>query len=409
MNANLTDFFINVTVAPSWSQMYALSTNATQKALCDSFTKSPGLIIFAVFIILFMVLAVLGNTLVCIAIALSPNLRNNPTNYFVASLAVSDIGFAIFIAPIQISKLLHDNQFCFSLHACWIFVLSDLVVTPATIITLFVIAADRFYCIRRPFAYHEKMTKKKAKKIVAIVWLCAFIVASVFLVRWDKPSEPVIKLSCYTDNKYFYMMLNILIIGIPLVVMGVMYFLILRVAITQIRAIKETEVCLPQCDENENNARKYTGTANRRTHRQLRATGTLAIVYGAFVICWLPLCLLNIIIGIDSNIVKDSYESNPEIFSVILIMLPMLSSTINPIIYNFSNLQFRTAFKVVMYRMVGKGEILRKATIMRELGVRYGTERRNTMEMHALNRGDGRKGSPEAKNKEKGVLVKCEH
>lgn len=389
MNINSTQLLLNGTSTLPWSPMTFTGTtasfgNQTRLASCDQLTENTGHIAFAFFLILVMVISVLGNCLVCIAIALSPNLRNNPTNYFVVSLAISDIAFAVFQAPIRISKKLNDNKFCFDAYTCWMLVLSDLILTPATIITLFVVAADRFYCIKRPFVYHAKMTKKRAKIIVAVVWFCACVVASLFIVRWDSPAKsPVILPHCMTNNKYFYMMLNFLVIGIPLVIMGMMYFMILRVAIAQIRAIRETEVFLPHRDENENSESKLSGAGSRRTHRELRATGTLAIVYGAFVLCWLPLCMLNIIFCIEEKIITDVIKANPELFSMIFDILPMLSSAINPVIYNFSNKQFRTAFKVAMYRMVGKGEILRKATVMRELLVHNGNSKKGPSALHA--------------------------
>ena len=369
VNSSTVQSVVNTTVALCTSK---LNTTPIAPPTCDALTKDAGNIAFASFFILVMVVAVLGNSLVCIAVILSPNLRNNPTNYFVVSLAVSDIGFALFQAPLRISMKLNDGKFCFNGGACWMFVMSDLVVTPATIITLFVIASDRFYCIKRPFSYHSKMTKKRAKYIVALIWFCASIVAALFVVKWDNPREsPIILPHCITVNVYFYMMLNFLIIGIPLVIMGIMYFVILRVAISQIRAIKETEVFVQEHDVNENNRRKISRATHRRNHRELRATGTLALVYGAFVICWLPLCILNIIIGLDKEILVGAYNAVPELFAMIFEVLPILSSAINPVIYNFSNRQFRTAFKVVMYRLVGKADILRKATVMRELGVRH--------------------------------------
>ena len=368
VNSSTVQLAVNTTVALCSSTLNTTQTPPT----CDELTKDAGNIAFASFFILVMVAAVLGNSLVCIAVILSPNLRNNPTNYFVVSLAVSDIGFALFQAPLRISMKLNDGKFCFNGGACWMFVISDLVVTPATIITLFVIASDRFYCIKRPFAYHAKITKKRAKYIVALIWFFASIVAALFVVKWDNPKESPIDLPrCRTVNVYFYMMLNFLIIGIPLVVMGIMYFVILRVAISQIRAIKETEVFVQEHDVNENNRRKISRATHRRNHRELRATGTLALVYGAFVVCWLPLCICNIIIGLDKEVLVGAYKAAPELFALIFEVLPMLSSAINPVIYNFSNRQFRTAFKVVMYRLVGKADILRKATVRRELGVRH--------------------------------------
>ena len=378
---------LNYTTFPV-TENFTLTTPGNGTLPCVDLKVDAGTVTYAAFMVLVLIVALLGNSLVCIAVGLSPKLRQDPTTYFIISLAVSDMAFAIFQAPMKISIKLNNNKFCFDIGACLMLVLSDLILTPATIITLFVIAADRFYCIDKPFLYQEKVTKKKAKIVVALVWLCACIVASLFLFKWDDPSQPSVKgPGCITDNKYFYSMLNFLVILIPLVIMGIMYSIILRIALSHIRAIKKTSRLLTVPDENEN--RRSSKISQRRAHRELRVTATLAMVYGAFVICWLPMCIVNIIMGINKEVLVGPYRKVPEIFVIIFDCLPMVSTAVNPVIYNFTNKQFRMAFRVAMHRLLGNREILRRATVIKELGS-YGKkearfQRAATMEMRHVN------------------------
>ena len=363
---------------------------------CNGYTTNGGRIAYATFLVVILILALLGNCFVCIAIALSAKLRKSPTNLFIISLAVSDIGWAIFQTPIRVSMSLHDGKFCFDINICHVFVLTDLVTTPATVSTLFVIAIDRFICVTKPFAYHEQMTKRKAKVIVVSVWLYACIWASLSIFQWSKPKHATIHVfpgpHCIPDNRYFFMTSYFIFTLIPLFAMGIMYFAILRVAIVQIREIRANEVLLPRQDPDNNKTSTGTKTNSRTTHRQLRATGTLAIVYGAFLVCWLPPCIINIIIGLQkANAFEKLKETDPKMFHFIFYtfmeVFPLLSTAVNPIIYNVFNRQFRFAFKVAIYRMLGKKDLVRRTTVINEFGYQTGNEtsrKRHACEMKNL-------------------------
>lgn len=371
------DSVYNVTSSPFLN--FTNQTNVTFTTMpmpCLTYTDNTGHIIYAVFLALVLLLCLLGNSLICFAIALSPRLRETPTNYFIVSLAISDMCYAIFQCPLRIFTILHNRAFCASERVCYLLILTDIICTPATISTLFVIAIDRCFCIVSPFFYQEHMTKGKAKIIILGVWVYAAIWASLSTFSWHSPFGKTIGIkggTCMNNNPYFYLTSYFIVTLIPLVVMAFTYVVILRVAVIQIRAIRATEVHIPQ-ENIDRKDKKYAkmSKSSRRTNREFKATATLAIVYGAFFVCWFPPCIINIVIGFKgASSFKNLQSTNPPLFNFIyytfMEVLPTLSTAINPIIYNIFNRQFRAAFKAVFFRISRNREAQR--TIIQELEI----------------------------------------
>ncbi|XP_076031573.1 5-hydroxytryptamine receptor-like [Oratosquilla oratoria] len=85
-------------------------------------------------------------------------------------------------------------------------------------------------------------------------------------------------------------------------------------------------------------ARRREGDAKR----ERKAAKTLAIITGAFVVCWLPFFILAVLMPLC-----DENTFNPYLISTLL-WLGYFNSTLNPIIYTIFSPEFRHAFKRIL-------------------------------------------------------------
>lgn len=77
--------------------------------------------------------------------------------------------------------------------------------------------------------------------------------------------------------------------------------------------------------------------------RERKAAQTLAIITGAFVVCWLPFFVMALLLSLCK-----SCEINAAVASLFL-WLGYFNSTLNPIIYTIFNPEFRRAFQRLLF------------------------------------------------------------
>ena len=310
---------------------------------CQKITEAPN-IAYVIFLCFVLVLTLLGNSFVCLTIVLCHQLRRHITNYFIFFLAISDIGVGVFVLPFRIFMALHNGMFCADKGYCVLHVILDTTCSVASVTNLFIIALDRRCMITMPYKYPVLMSRQRAIVISLSVWVYAHLWSWSSIYSWNEKSKMSIRLEghrCQNINKYFLTVFLILVYFIPLSIMGAVYGHILRIAKQQARGIKRLEINR-KCKD------------SRKRARERKATKTLSIIYGAFVICWLPNCILGMASTHCPICFRNLLQHNKALFmflhTLFVEILPPLSSTMNPFIYAIFNKQFRNAFKEFILR-----------------------------------------------------------
>ncbi|XP_022617074.1 trace amine-associated receptor 1-like [Seriola dumerili] len=259
-----------------------------------------------------VILTVCGNLLVTVSIAYFKQLHT-PTNYLIASLAVSDLLLGVLVMfPSMIQCV----------ETCWYF--GDVFY--------------RHYAVCQPLLYRRKVTVNVVLIMILLSWsvsaLIGFGMIFLKLNIWGVEEFYYNHVACEGGCVLFQSGLSstvssVLSFYIPGIIMLGVYLKIFLVAQRQLRSIQN---------------------AGTLTTSQTKATKTLAIIMGAFLSFWTPFFVCNII---DPFI---SYSTPAAVFET-LVWVGYLNSTVNPLIYAFFYSWFRKAFRLFTSGTVFKSDI----------------------------------------------------
>ncbi|KAE8614720.1 hypothetical protein XENTR_v10008279 [Xenopus tropicalis] len=316
----------------------------------------------------------LGNTLVCAAVIRFRHLRSKVTNFFVISLAVSDLLVAVLVMPwkavAEIAGFWPFGTFCN------IWVAFDIMCSTASILNLCVISVDRYWAISSPFRYERKMTPKVAFIMISVAWTLSILISFIPVqLNWHKA-----KTTSFFDlnitlhgrtmdncdsslNRTYAISSSLISFYIPVAIMIVTYTRIYRIAAKQIRRISALEraaVHAKNCQNSTGNrnsldCQQPESSLKTSFKRETKVLKTLSVIMGVFVCCWLPFFILNCIVPFcDPSLTTSGTEPfciSSTTFDV-FVWFGWANSSLNPIIYAF-NADFRKAFSNLLgcYRL----------------------------------------------------------
>ncbi|XP_054737706.1 octopamine receptor Oamb isoform X2 [Anastrepha obliqua] len=171
---------------------------------CDNLVTSlkwtdPANVISLAILLFIILLVISGNSLVIAAVFCSNKLRS-VTNYLIVNLAVADllVGLAVlpFSATWEVFKV-----WIFGDVWCSIWLAVDVWMCTASILNLCAISLDRYVAVTRPVAYPSIMSTKRAKSLIAGIWVLSFVICFPPLVGWKdhKPTiQPIYRRGNYT-------------------------------------------------------------------------------------------------------------------------------------------------------------------------------------------------------------------
>ena len=150
---NTTDDYGNV--AWRW-----LSVENTTVRLEQAATSTVWIVVLSVAAGLTSLITVGGNLTVILSFALERSIRQ-PSNYFIASLAVSDFLIGTVSMPLYSVYIFTDKTWLFGELLCDLWLSLDYSACLCSIYTVFCITVDRFCSIRMPARYRAWRTERK--------------------------------------------------------------------------------------------------------------------------------------------------------------------------------------------------------------------------------------------------------
>ncbi|XP_072763785.1 5-hydroxytryptamine receptor 2B isoform X2 [Anoplolepis gracilipes] len=173
-----------------------------------------------------------GNILVCLAIVWERRLQN-VTNYFLMSLAITDLMVAILVMPLGILTLVR-GYFPLPSVYCLAWICLDVLFCTASIMHLCTISVDRYLSLRYPMKFGRNKTKRRVTLKISFVWILSIAISLPLSLMYSKEDDSVlVDGACQIPDPLYKLIGSIICFYIPLGVMLLTYALTVRLLAEQ--------------------------------------------------------------------------------------------------------------------------------------------------------------------------------
>ncbi|XP_064863969.1 melanopsin-A-like [Oncorhynchus nerka] len=273
-----------------------------------------------------------GNFLVMYAFCRSRSLRT-PANMFIINLALTDFLMCVTQTPIFFINSMH-NRWIFGEKACELYAFCGALFGMTSMITLLVIAVDRYFVITRPLASMGVMSRRRALYVMAAAWFYSMFWSLPPFFGWSAYVPEGLMTSCSWDYMTFTpsvrsytMLLFIFVFFIPLFIIIYCYICIFIAVRSATRAV---------CKINEGTRDSVKSMHKMKTEWKTAKIALIVILL--YVISWAPYsCVaLTAFAGGYADMLTPYMNSVPA-------AIAKASAIHNPIIYAITHPKYRLA------------------------------------------------------------------
>ncbi|XP_061169537.1 melanocortin receptor 5-like [Saccostrea echinata] len=254
-------------------------------------SSDPGTVFYVYYYGMFLIIACVnipGNILVIRTVLKTPNLRQ-PCNFYIVSLAVTDLLIGFVYPVYNVSHLEHVPEISRPLgqwNVCRFLVTEVLALEICSSYHLVAITVTRYIAIVYPLRYHLYVTTKSTRFVIATIWVLSQGVCIVMYTIYN-PEEYINKPGSVCRYELIFSIAHVCVLFIiqlflPLLIMLGLYVRIAKIARTQAKVIALQERV------SWNNSPKSSSNVIRH---ELKSTFMVSILLGCFTIGWMPMMI----------------------------------------------------------------------------------------------------------------------
>ncbi|NXJ73617.1 NMUR1 protein, partial [Trogon melanurus] len=327
--------------------------NLTEEQLRNKYLgprRSSFFVPVCVIYLLIFVVGAVGNTLTCIVIRRHRFMRT-PTNYYLFSLAVSDLLVLLLGMPLELYDMWSNYPFLLGTIGCYFKTLLFEAVCFASILNVTALSVERYIAVVHPLRAKYVVTRNHAKRVIVTIWvlsvICSIPNTSLHglqpLYVPGRGQVPDSEICTLVKPRLTYNLViqitTIVFFFLPMGTISVLYLLIgLQL---------KKEKMLEALGAKSSGGRDCRNSRGQKKVKRRQVTKMLFVLVVVFGICWAPFHTDRLVWSFVSTWTSHMLH----VFQYVHIISGVffyLSSATNPILYNLMSTRFREMFKEVM-------------------------------------------------------------
>ena len=271
-------------------------------------------------------LIVLANSLVFFLVVDQPTLRSK-TNYFLISLAASDLSSGLVAVPLLIScNVIQGNyRLLQAMDICQRFL------AISSILHLSGAVTERYIKMSEPFKHHDIVTRRRLIAAIVCIWVSA-LTAALVQVAWDDAVHQQTMNLVYSAVVLFVFVLVPYLLSLTAFVL--MYVIIRRGLASRRRMTHHYSDS------------KRLAKSKGRFLREKRVVAIYFAMVTCFTVGWFPYFLF----ALFDDLGHEFHLQLPFWLSVTLLFLKYGTSLINPLLFTFLKADFQAAMRATAMR-----------------------------------------------------------
>lgn len=138
--------------------------------------QSPDFLPVCVTYLLIFLVGVLGNSLTC-AVILRYRVMQTPTNFYLLSLAVSDLLVLLFGMPLELYEMWQNYPYLLRESGCYFRTFLFETVCFASVLNVTALSVERYMAVVHPLKVKCTATRSHVKKVILLLWALSMLCA----------------------------------------------------------------------------------------------------------------------------------------------------------------------------------------------------------------------------------------